>query len=116
MHDWRQRVEHELATAEAARARGNEGLARVCARRAAGWAVQAYLEQRGVDLQTTSVMEPIRYLLNVEGLRLETKTILEHMLVAKQKDDLESDSYFPLDVDLVAEAKQLISDLFPESD
>jgi hypothetical protein len=37
------------------------------------------------------------------------------MLVAKQKDDLESDSYFPLDVDLVAEAKLLISKLFPQS-
>ncbi len=32
-------VHEELAAAQAARERGNEGMARVCARRAAGWAV-----------------------------------------------------------------------------
>jgi hypothetical protein len=115
MDEWREHVERELAVADAARARGNEGMARVCARRAAGWAAQAYLEQRGIDLQTTSVIKHISYMFNVEGITSETKAILEHMLVAKQKDDLESDSYFPLDVDLVAEARQLITALFPAS-
>lgn len=115
MNDWRVRVDDALEMAEAARDRGNEGMARVCARRAAGWTVRAYLETQGVDLQTTSVIKHMRYMFNVEGLKFETKTILEHMLVAKQKDDLESDSYFPLEVDLVAEARQLISHLFPEA-
>lgn len=32
-------IEQELTAARAARERGNEGMARVCARRAAGWAV-----------------------------------------------------------------------------
>ncbi len=113
MIDWKQRVEHELSTAQAARARGNEGMARVCARRAAGWTVQAWLEQRGIDLHTSSVLEPIRYMLKVEGLRLETRNILDHMLVAKQKDNLETDSYFPLDADLIAEARRLVALLFP---
>lgn len=107
------RVTEALVMADAARARGNEGMARVCARRAAGWAAQEYLEQKGIDLQTTSVIKHIRHLLKVEGISLETKSILEHMLVAKQKDDLENDSHFPLDVDLVAEARQLMVDLFP---
>jgi HEPN domain-containing protein len=112
--DWRKRVEDALATAEAARARGNEGMARVCARRAAGWTVQAYLERKGVDLQTTSVIKHIQYLLAQEFLNSHDRTILQHMLVAKQKGDLESDSYFPLDFDLVAEARQLVTALFPD--
>jgi HEPN domain-containing protein len=112
--DWRKRVNDALNTAEAARARGNEGMARVCARRAAGWTVQAYLKKQGIDLQTTSVIKHMQYQLTQESLAPKNRTILEHMLVAKQKDDLKSDSYFPLDVDLVAEARQLIAFLFPE--
>jgi len=100
--------------AEAARTRGNEGMARVCARRAAGWTVQAYLEGKGIDLQTTSVIKHIQYLLAQEFLNSRDRTILQHMLVAKQRVDLESDSYFPLEVDLVAEARQLITALFPD--
>ena len=38
----RSRIEAELAYAALARAHGKEGRARVCARRAAGWAVGAY--------------------------------------------------------------------------
>lgn len=110
---WVNRVNEALSMANAARSRGNEGVARVCARRAAGWTVQAYLEKQGIDLQTTSVIKHIQYLLTLDTLAPQNRTILEHMLVAKQKDDLESDSYFPLDVDLVAEARQLMSSLFP---
>lgn len=40
------RVEQELALAHQARREGKEGKARVCARRAAGWAVSAYYERR----------------------------------------------------------------------
>ena len=115
MDDWRKRVDDALQMADAAKARGNEGMARVCARRAAGWTVQAYLNEQGIDLQTTSVIKHIDYLLRVDRVDPEVKLYLEHMLVAKQKDDLESDSYLPLDVDLVAEAKLLISKLFPQS-
>lgn len=38
------RIEAELAYAEAARERGKEGRARVCARRAASWAIAAHYE------------------------------------------------------------------------
>lgn len=112
--DWRERVQEALATAEAARTRGNEGMARVCARRAAGWTVEAYLATQGIDLQTSSVLEQMRYLLKAENLQPELRPILEHLLTPKQKDDMETDSYFPLDVDLVAEARQLMEILFQE--
>jgi len=75
--------------------------------------VQAYLLQHGVDLKTTSVIKQMRHFLAHDGPKPETRTIVKHLLVTKQKDDLESASYFPLDVDLVAAARQLIADLFP---
>ncbi len=44
------RIEAELELARGEHAKGNEGRARVCARRAAGWAVAAYWQQRqGVE-------------------------------------------------------------------
>lgn len=111
--DVRSRIEAELQHAEAARARGNEGMARVCARRAAGWSVGAYLKEQGIDLNTTSVLDPMRHLLNMNARPAEATLLLEHMLMPKLKDDLESDSYFPEGIDLIAEARQLIAILFP---
>ncbi len=40
--NFRARIEAELAYARAARKQGKEGRARVCARRAAGWAIAAH--------------------------------------------------------------------------
>jgi hypothetical protein len=42
-----EQIERELAQAQRARAAGNEGRARVCARRAAGWAIRAWYQRRG---------------------------------------------------------------------
>jgi len=39
-------IADELARGRAAQAEGNAGLARVCARRAAGWAVKAWFQAR----------------------------------------------------------------------
>ncbi|HEY4718435.1 MAG TPA: hypothetical protein VIH14_05420 [Anaerolineales bacterium] len=113
-NQWRQRVERELARAKAARTKGNEGRARVCARRASGWAVEAYLQQRGLRLPTPSVLDQMRYLLTLPGITPRHKEILQHLLTVKQKSDLDADSFFPLDVDLIAEAQELIAGLFPD--
>jgi len=45
--DWQTEIEAEFEKAEGARRRGNEGQARVCARRAAGIAIREYLTRRG---------------------------------------------------------------------
>lgn len=100
--------------AEEARARGNEGMARVCARRAAGWAAEAYLQDRGIDLQTTSVLEQLRGVLRQGSLSPRAQTIIGNLLMPKKKDDLESDSYFPQDVDLIIEARELVQLLFAD--
>jgi hypothetical protein len=109
---WLEQVQRELDTADAARSRGNEGMARVCARRAAGWTVKAYLGEQGVDLDTNSVLVHFRHMLESQG-HAELKPILEHMLKAKEKPDLTAESVWPDEIDLVAEARQLFKTLFP---
>ncbi|MCW5876715.1 MAG: hypothetical protein KIS85_07500 [Anaerolineales bacterium] len=115
--EWRDAVERELAAARAAQARGNEGMARVCARRAAGWAAKAWLATRGGALETPSVLEQLRGLSAAGGLPPRGGEIVAHLLTYKTKHDLsniEEESFFPLDVDLVAEAEELVAMLFPE--
>ena len=102
----------ELATARRARANGNEGMARVCARRIAGWAIQEHLRLRGVDLNTPSVLDYIRHFqLQIEN-SVQMQSVLAHMVQPKQRDSLEEDSYWPLQsVDLLAEACWLAGEL-----
>jgi hypothetical protein len=110
---WLERVQRELHTAEAARAGGNEGMSRVCARRAAGWTVQAFLSGKGIDLGTPDVLKHFRYLLNDENLPTEARPLLEHLLQPKIKDDPEQESRWPLGIDLISETRQLVALLFP---
>jgi hypothetical protein len=110
--EWLEQVQWELDTADAARSRGNEGMARVCARRAAGWTVKAYVGEQGVDLNTNSVLVHFRHMLD-KGEHSELIPILEHMLKAKEKPDPTAESIWPEKIDLVAEARQLFKILFP---
>jgi hypothetical protein len=109
---WLEQVQLELDTADAARSRGNEGMARVCARRAAGWTLKAYLGEQGVDLNTNSVLDHFRHMVK-KGEHSELMPIFEHMLKAKEKPDPTAESVWPVEIDLVAEARQLFKVLFP---
>lgn len=109
--EWKAAVDRELATARAAEGRGNQGMARVCARRAAGWAAAAWLDARGQALETPSVLEQLRQLAAVGDLPARGDEIIRHLLTYKTKhdmSDINEESHFPLDVDLVAEAEELI--------
>jgi hypothetical protein len=39
--------------------------------------------------------------------------LLEHLLVPKQRESLETEAHWPQEIDLVADAKQLFMLLFP---
>ena len=65
----RSRIEAELAYAEQARAHGKEGRARVCARRAAGWAVGAYRNRaHGAADSERAALSHLRWLRSQAGL------------------------------------------------
>ncbi|MBX3049287.1 MAG: hypothetical protein KIT46_03170 [Anaerolineales bacterium] len=115
--EWKIAVERELAAGRAAQARGNQSMARVCARRAAGWAAAAWLDARGQALQTPSVLEQLRQLAAVGSLPARGGEIVAHLLTYKTKHDMtdiNEESHFPLDVDLITEAEELIELLFPQ--
>ena len=59
---WRERIEAELAKAARARDDGREGLARVCARRAAGWALRDYYVERMGRPAPASALDLLRWL------------------------------------------------------
>ena len=58
---WRERIEAELAKATRARDDGREGLARVCARRAAGWALRPYYVERMGQPAPASALDLLRW-------------------------------------------------------
>ena len=107
-----QKITQEIQQAYEANAKGKEGLARVCARRAAGWAIQKHLELQGISLDTPSVLDQISFLLNQPNTTPKVQKILIHMTQKVEKDSLEGESYWPLpNVNLVEEAHWLVEEL-----
>lgn len=95
-------IEGELKRAEQARARGNEGQARVCARRAAGLAARQFLTGRGHPPRTSSAYDVLGLVAKDAKLPPETRELASHLT-------LRVDQAFklPPGIDLVAEARQL---------
>lgn len=56
MNYWN-KANEELHYAEQARGFENEGMARVCARRAAGWAIKGYLYDHMLPIPTPTAMD-----------------------------------------------------------
>jgi len=52
-------IQEELLLAKQSRIEGNEGRARVCARRAAGAAVQQYLKRKGLSEKKDNILESL---------------------------------------------------------
>ena len=105
--DWQKQVYQELDQAEAARAKGKEGMARVCARRAASIVVAEYLSRRGLPSPGPSVQDRIRALNSLPELSPQIKEVSEHFVMR-----VSPDYQLPIDVDLIAEARWLKEELF----
>jgi hypothetical protein len=99
------RIEAELTRGEAARRAGLEGRARVCARRAAGVAARAYLEQRGLNPPGTSATDVLAFLRNLPGVGPEIRRVAEHMLAR-----VDEAFTLPVEIDLLGEARWLVSE------
>jgi hypothetical protein len=111
-----QKITDELTNAYQSEAAGNLGRARVCARRAAGWAIQVALEAKGGQPVSANALDNIKYYATLEGLSPKVAEVLEHLTIKVVKDSFEEDSYYPLaDVDLIAEAQWLAEELLGET-
>jgi hypothetical protein len=100
MADWQSEIQAELDRAEQARQRNNEGQARVCARRAAGIAVREYLSRRGTRPPSSSAYDLLNLIREDPLLPSDLKQIVQHLTVRVTEE-----FKLPVDVDLVAEAR-----------
>ena len=99
MSDWESEIQAELEKALQARGRGNEGQARVCARRAAGIAVREYLSRRGIRPPSTSAYDLLHLIQADLHVPVDLKQIADHLTVRVTEE-----FKLPVDVDLIAEA------------
>ena len=104
--DWQTEVKAEIEKARQARARGNEGQARVCARRAAGIAVREHLARQGIRPRSTSAYDLLNLLKDDPKLSPHLKVIAEHLTLRVTEE-----FKLPVDADLVAEAKTFCEEL-----
>jgi hypothetical protein len=112
--DIREKILAELQQAEAARIAGNEGRARVCARRAAGLAAREFLseqETRSSDAlqnrhQSESAFDLLQRLAELPGLSADLRQAAVYLTLRVTEDFI-----LPVDVDLVAEARKLCTRL-----
>ena len=96
-------IKLEIDRALTARENNLEGRARVCSRRAAGYAIRAYLEERGVDTPDISALALIRQLDDLTGVQPQVKVATEHLLMR-----VDEDFKLPIEADLIKEAIWLV--------
>jgi hypothetical protein len=108
MTDWKTALQHEFELAEAARARGNEGQARVCARRAAGLALREYFRRRGMVVRNPSAYEHLQEFLGIVDAPAELREIAGYLTLRVTEE-----FKLPIAIDLIKEARTLCERLLP---
>lgn len=109
------KISKELRNAHLAAEEGNEGLARVCARRAAGWAIRAWLNDKGVELNTPSAFEYIRHLKEQPDTPPKIKNILEHLTAKAAHKEGSDEHIFPVSIEVfIKEAHWLAEQMLQE--
>ena len=99
-------IEIELQNAERARLAGNEGRARVCARRAAGIAARNFLTRHAIRPKDRSAYTALQTLAEFPGLSPDLRIATLH-LVTRVTEEFT----LPVDADLIADARKLIGGL-----
>jgi hypothetical protein len=107
---WKEKTLHELHQAETARLSGNEGKARVCARRAAGHIIGEFLTRTGSPARSPSAISRLGQLADRQDLDPRTREVASHFLLR-----ITPEHTLPLDVDLIAEARWLARHLLGDS-
>jgi hypothetical protein len=102
--DVRKAIDLELARADQARLAGNEGMARVCARRAAGIAIREYFTRNHIEITDPSAISLLTRLIQMESTPAEIKSIVDSLLTR-----VTPDYRLPIPIDLTACTKQLIA-------
>lgn len=105
-NDIKARIERELIAAEDARNAGNEAKARVCARRAAGLAIETFYHSHGHPLKDSSAISSIRALQADAQANPGWKEIAGLLLTRVNED-----YSFPSQLDVIGETRRLIAEI-----
>lgn len=100
--DWQSHYTAEIEHAQQARRVGNEGMARVCARRAVGWVLGEYFRRRGLEYTDPSAYERVKYLQLLDDVPRDIKTVASHFNIR-----ITTEHQLPVEADLIAEAEWL---------
>jgi len=103
---WHERFTAEIERAQAARAQGNEGMARVCSRRAVGIVIGEYLSRRDLPVNSASAYERMKLLTNLPDLPPQVRQVTAHFM-----QHVTPDHTLPVEADLIAEAGWLAGQL-----
>jgi len=109
MGDFQIKIQGEFDKAKQARAKGNEGQARVCARRAAGIAAREYFARRGKTLRTPSAYDLLNELVHEAGVSNKLRQSAGYLTLRVNEE-----FRLPVDVDLIEEARKLCEGLLKE--
>ena len=109
--DWKTHFDSEIALGYAARWEGNEGRARVCARRALALALADYLGRRGERPEGSDAVALIQLSRTRPDMPAGVQEKLAHFLVR-----VEPGGRFPIDADLLEEARWICAELVDESE
>lgn len=107
--DWKTAYTTEIERAQAARARKNEGQARVCARRAAGIVIREYLNRKGLPVRNPSAYDLLNTLAQQQDLDPALRRAAEKLTVRVTES-----FQLPEEADLLAEAETLRAGLLGE--
>ncbi len=97
--DWLSEVQVEYEKAKKAREKGNEGQARVCARRAAGIAAREYAARRGQAIRTNSAYDLLRFIADDDAVPASLRESAARLTLR-----VDEEFQLPPGVDLLAEA------------
>jgi hypothetical protein len=102
VQDWHDKFEREMTRARAARSAGNEGQARVCARRAAGAVAGEYLRRQGIAFASPSAYDRLEFIQEQPETPLHVRELAGRLLLR-----VDEDHNLPGGTDLIADAEAL---------
>lgn len=104
--EWKKLTVEELNHAENSQEQGNEGRARVCARRAAGHVAGEYLQRNGMKVDSMNSLNRLKAMLSRTELSQDTKSIIEHFLIHTT-----TEHNLPIEADLIEDVRFLALEL-----
>lgn len=103
---WVDTYKYELKMAQDSRSAGNEGRARVCARRAAGVMLGEYFRQENLPDPGPSAYDRLKYFVNILSVPEKIRETAQHFILK-----IDFDHNLPIQADLIAETEWLAYEL-----